>query len=136
MALKSALDDVKENTLAMVSGSLAKLVYLASLRRGNRYEHWGMESVHGPEAAEKAFRSAHAEIVGGILKTPLSFLEADLEVSSAASAMPADAYVRNMRDHFEYLLPVGRNNTPSAAHLSSVLAALSSLKRHPGRAIR
>ena len=33
MTLKSALQDVKENTLAAVSGLLGKLAYLASLRR-------------------------------------------------------------------------------------------------------
>ena len=33
MTLKSALQDVKETTLAAVSGLLGKLAYLASLRR-------------------------------------------------------------------------------------------------------
>ena len=55
MTLKSALQDVKETTLAAVSGLLGKLVYLASLRRAQgRYEHWGMELVHGPESSERA----------------------------------------------------------------------------------
>ena len=39
MTLKSALQDVKETTLAAISGMLAKLVYLASLRRAQgRYD--------------------------------------------------------------------------------------------------
>jgi len=43
MTLKSALQDLKETTLAAVSGLLGKLAYMASLRRGEgRYEHWGM----------------------------------------------------------------------------------------------
>jgi hypothetical protein len=33
MTLKSALQDVKETTLAAVSGLLGKLAYVASLRR-------------------------------------------------------------------------------------------------------
>jgi hypothetical protein len=136
MVLKSALEDLQQNTLATVSGSLAKLAYLASLRRENRYQHWGMENVHGVDATERAFRIAHVEIVAAILKTPLSFLEADLEISRSASALSAAAYIKSMRDHFDDLLPVGRNDAPSAAHLSSVLAALSCLKQHPGRATR
>ena len=57
MTLKSALQDVKETTLAAVSGLLGKLAYLASLRRGQgRYEHWGMELVHGPESSERALK--------------------------------------------------------------------------------
>jgi len=137
MTLKSALEDVKRTTLSAVPGSLAKLAYLASLRRGNeRYEHWGMNSVYGAEAAEKAFRTAHGEIVAAILKTPLAALEEDLESSRAAASISAAAYVKNMRDHFEHLLAAGRNDTPSAAHLNSVLVALSSLTRHPTRATR
>ena len=56
MSLKSALQDIKETTLSAVSGLLGKLAYLASLRGGQgRYEHWGMESIHGPESSERAF---------------------------------------------------------------------------------
>jgi len=59
MSLKSALQDIKETTLSAVSGMLGKLTYLASLRAGQgRYEHWGMETVHGLESAERALRQA------------------------------------------------------------------------------
>jgi len=137
MTLRSALEDVKQTTLAAVSGLLAKLTYLASLRRGNeRYEHWGMQRAHGADAAEQAFRTAHAEILATILKTPLAVLEGDLETSRAASAMSAAVYVKNMRDHLDDLLPAGCKDAPSAAHLNSVLTALSSLKRRPARATR
>lgn len=137
MTLISALEDVKRTTLSAVSGLLAKLAYLASLRRGSdRYEHWGVESVHGQEAAERAFKSAHTEIVAELLKTPIAVLEQDLEISRAPSAASAAAYVKDLRGHFDDLLPLGRRNTPSAVHLNSVLAALSSLTHHPGRATR
>ncbi len=137
MTLKSALEDLKQTTLSTVSGLLGKLVYLASLRRGTEhYQHWGMEAVHGKEASERALRTAHAEVVASILKTPLAVLEEDLERSSAASATPAAEYVNSMRNQFSDLLPTGRNNTPLAAHLNSVLVALSSLKHHPRRATR
>jgi hypothetical protein len=137
MTLKSALEDLKQNTLAKLSGLLAKLTYLASLRRGSEhYEHWGMKSVHGAESAERALSSAHAEIVAAILKTPLAALEEDLEISRAAKAMSAAAYVKDMRDHFDDLLPVGRKDAPSVSHLNSVLATLLSLAKHPRPATR
>ena len=66
MTLKSALQDLKETTLAAVSGLLGKLAYLASLRTvEGRYEHWGMQAVHGPESSERALKTAHGEIVAG-----------------------------------------------------------------------
>ena len=137
MTLKSALQDVKETTLAAVSGLLGKLAYLASLRRSQgRYEHWGMEAVHGPESSERALRTAHAEVVAGVLRTPLASLEKDLHESSAESGVSAHAYVDEMRERFEDLLPGERKDTPAASHLNSVLVALSTLEKNRGRATR
>jgi hypothetical protein len=137
MALKSALQDVKESTLAAVSGLLGKLSYLASLRRAQgRYEHWGMEKVYGPESSEHALRTAHAEIVAGVLRAPLAVLEEDLEESSRAGGVEAQAYVEELRNRFEDLLPGERKNSPAATHLNSVLVALSSLKKNRPRATR
>ena len=137
MTLKSALQDVKETTLAAVSGLLGKLAYLASLRRAQgRYEHWGMELVHGPESSERALKTAHAEIVAGVLRTPLALLVEDLDESSRGSGVPAHAYVEGMRDRFEDLLPGEHQDSPAATHLNSVLLALSSLEKNRGRATR
>jgi len=137
MTLKSALQDVKETTLAAVSGLLGKLAYLASLRRAiGRYQHWGVEMIHGPESAERAWKTAHAEIVAGVLRTPMTSLMADLEESSRGSGLAAHAYVEDMRSHFDDLLPGERKGSPAASHLNSVLVALSSLEKARGRATR
>jgi hypothetical protein len=130
MTLKSALQDVKETTLAAVSGLLGKLVYLASLRRAQgRYQHWGMELVHGPESSERALKTAHTEVVAGVLRTPLASLIEDLNESSLSSGVDAHAYIEGMRERSEDLLPGERQDSPAALHLNSVLLALSSLKK-------
>lgn len=137
MTLKSALQDVKETTLAAVSGLLGKLSYLASLRRTQgRYEHWGMEHVHGPESSERALKAAHTEIVAGVLRMPLASLVEDLKQSSRDNGMTAGAYVEQMRSRFEDLLPGEHADSPAGTHLNSVLLALSSLEKHPERATR
>jgi hypothetical protein len=137
MTLKSALQDVKDNTLAAVSGLLGKLAYLASLRRTQgRYEHWGMEAVHGPESSERALKTAHAEIVAGVLRAPLASMLQDLQESSQGSGVAARAYIEGMRDGFDDLLPGERKDSPEAIHLNSVLVALSSLEKNRGRATR
>jgi hypothetical protein len=137
MTLRSALQDVKETTLAAVTGRLGKLTYLASLRRPRGgYEHWGMEAVYGLESAERALRTAHAEVVAAVLRAPLASLVKDLEESSRGSGVPAPAYLEQMRDRFEDLLPSGRNDSPAARHLNSVLVALSSLEKNRARATR
>jgi hypothetical protein len=137
MTLKSALQDLKETTLAAVSGLLGKLAYLSSLRRGQGgYEHWGMEAVHGQESSERAIKTAHAEVVAGILRTPLKALESDLEESSRSSRIAAQDYLERMRERFDDLLPGEPGNSPAARHLSSVLAALSSLEKARSDATR
>lgn len=137
MTLKSALQDVKETTLAAVSGLLGKLAYLASLRRSQgRYEHWGIAMVHGLESSERALRAAHTEVVAGVLRAPLADLEADLQESSQKCGVAARTYVDEMRGNFADLLPGERKDTPAAQHLSSVLAALSCLEKNRERATR
>ena len=138
MTLKSALQDLKETTLAAIAGLLGKLSYLASLRqRGQgRYAHWGMESVHGADSSERALKAAHAEVVATVLRTPLSSLVGDLAESSRGSNIPPLDYVERMRSRFDDLLPEGRQNSPASAHLNSVLLALSKLERNRGRATR
>jgi len=136
MALKSALDDVKQTTLASVSGLLGKLGYLASLRRAQgRYQHWGMEVVHGAEPAQRALRTAHAEVITEVLRAPLASLEQDLKESSLGAGVEARVYLNGLRERFEDLLPEC-GDSPAVHHLSSVLAVLSSLEKHRGRATR
>ena len=137
MTLKSALQDVKETTLAAVSGLLGKLAYLASLRRGQEaYQHWGMSLLHGLDSSDRAMKTAHAEVVANVLRAPLAALENDLQESSRNSGVSARAYVEGMRGRIEDLLPGARKDSPAAAHLNSVLLALSSLEKTPGDATR
>jgi len=137
MTLKSALQDLKESTLAAVNGLLGKLAYLASLRGPHgRYQHWGLEAVHGPESSERALKSAHTEVITGILRAPLASLENDLEKSSRDSGVSSRDYVQNLSDRFEDLLPGERKDSPAASHLNSVLVALPSLKKNRERATR
>ena len=130
MTLKSALQDVRETTLAAVSGLLGKLLYLASLRREDgAYQHWGMARVHGPESAERALKTAHGEVLAGVLRAPLASLTEDLEETSRSQGLLPQTCVEEMRGKFDDLLLEERKDSPKATHLSSVLTALSYLEQ-------
>jgi hypothetical protein len=134
MTLKSALQDLRETTLAAVSGLLAKLAYLGSLRRrGGGYIHWGMSLVHGEESSDRALKTAHSEVLSTVLRTPISDLLEDLQESSRDKQKNAAAYVEDLREQFSELLPSSQD-TASARHLNSVLVALSSLEKNRKRA--
>jgi hypothetical protein len=134
MTLKSALQDLRETTLAAVSGLLAKLAYLGSLRRREGgYLHWGMSLVHGEESSERALKAAHTEVLSTVLRTPIARLMEDLRESSEDKKTTAGAYVEGMREQFSELLP-SPQDAVSARHLNSVLVALSSLEKNRKRA--
>jgi hypothetical protein len=125
MTLKSALQDVRETTLAAVSGLLGKLFYLASLRREDGgYQHWGMARIHGPESAARALKTAHGEVLAGVLRAPLASLTEDLGETSRDQGLLPQTCVEEMRGKFDDLLLEERTNSPKATHLSSVLTAL------------
>jgi hypothetical protein len=136
MTLKSALQDLRETTLAAVSGLLAKLAYLASLRdREGGYRHWGMSLVHGPERSDRALKAAHGEVLGRVLRTPLNSLVEDLRESSQESALSSETFVQGMCGQLNELLPAQQDEA-SVRHLNSVLVALSSLEKSRERATR
>ena len=133
MTLKSALQDLRETTLAAVSGLLAKLAYMGSLRRREGgYLHWGMALVHGEEASNRALKTAHGEVLSTVLRTPISVLVEDLQESSQDSQKTAAAYVADMREQISELVP-SQEDAASARHLNSVLIALSSLDSSSGK---
>jgi hypothetical protein len=134
MMLKSALQDLRETTLAAVSGLLAKLAYFGSLRRREGgYMHWGMSVKHGEEASDRALKAAHTQVLSTVLRTPIPDLVEDLRESSQDSEKPAVAYIEGMREQLNDLLP-SPEDAASARHLNSVLVALSSLEKNQKRA--
>ena len=128
MTLRSALDDLRETTLAAVSGLLAKLSYLASLRQRKGGTHWGLAQAHGENATEQALQVAHSQVLSTVLRKPLAELEEDLRDSCGENCEIRAAYVEEMRGRLSEVLPSPEDKV-SAQHLNSVLVALSSLER-------
>src|ERR1700686_5652389 len=114
MTLKSALQDLRETTLAAVAGLLAKLAYLGSLRRREGgYLHWGLSLVHGEESSERALKAAQTEALSNVLRTPISELVEDLRESSQKTDKTPEAFVDGMRKQFLELLASPRAAPPA-----------------------
>ncbi|HZQ21556.1 MAG TPA: hypothetical protein VFA89_02050 [Terriglobales bacterium] len=129
MTLQSALEDLKHTTLSAVSGLLARLRYLSSLRAADgSYRHWGLSRVHGEIAAQRAVEDAHRATVTGILRTPLERLVRDAQVSGEGAGTDAQTLVTELSDRLPEILP-GQPSAGSGRHLSSVLHALLSLTK-------
>jgi hypothetical protein len=138
MALKSALEDLLETTLARVAGSLGKIEYVASLRdnASGGYSHWGLSRAHGQQAAQQALAEAHRLLFFKLLRTPLRDLRDDVMVSRGKLPITAVEYVERLRGQTALLPPDPGGG--SARHFNSVLHALSFLVstqiKHPASA--
>lgn len=128
MTLKSAFEDLSQNTLRALADCLKRLEYLGGLRKlQGGYWHWGFSKVHGEAAAKKAFREAHRAAVSEVLCTPLRTLLQNAESSSKSDGVDAESYLENLGK--AELLPEDPG-AGSARHLNSVLHALLGLERN------
>lgn len=129
MTLKSAMQDVEDRTLRAVTGVLAKLNYLVSLRgQDGTYSHWGLERVHGEAATQSALKDSHRGLVSLILRTQLRNLVRDLK-ESAESEEAAEDLLGQLQERSAHVVPP-KPGAGTARHLNSVLHALSRLVRN------
>lgn len=132
MTLRSAFEDLVNSTLASISGLLAKIEYLSSLRNGDRsapYQHWGLERVYGERAAQQALAEAHRTLFLKVLRTSLRDLHRGTAIGKEALSIPAQDYVEVLHARRSDLLPSDLGGG-SARHFNLVLRALSSLAKH------
>lgn len=143
MKLRSAIDDLHDNTVEALDGSLRRLEYFGGLRsrekenskekekkRDGEYEHWGLSRVHGDLPAMKAMAQTHRLLVSQILATPIRLLLQDIDTSSAlAGVAPVDYMEKLQLQNPDLNLLPPAPGAGSARHLNSVLQALSALAK-------
>jgi len=136
MAVKSAYEDLCCSTLGRITGTWAKLAYLAERRTSDgTYEHWGFERVHGTAATQEVFLQAHRSLLETILHTRLKWLRDDLRQSSAAAGVIASSYVSKLCSEPQRLLPSDCSKM-TEQHLVWLLKTLSTLEDQPERDLR
>ena len=59
MPLLPIKEDSQRRTLAGIPGLLEKLAYVAELREGDKYVHWGVTRVYGEEATQRVLGEIH-----------------------------------------------------------------------------
>lgn len=119
MVLLSAIEDFVLRTLARLPARMDRLEYMAGLRNGEEYEHWGMTRIHGPKASRQALSNAHTDATLEILRTPIRNLSEELEGSPPERA-------ENWQASKDRLIPADLGGG-SKTHVNSVLVALGYL---------
>jgi hypothetical protein len=130
VVLTSAFEDFEGRTLSAVPGLLGKLRYVAHLcDSSGAYSHWGLEKIHGGDAAGKAMRSSQRTLLTRILRTPLRDLADDLQRSATGAEMKDLDFLSTLERPVRNDLPV-QNFRASEKHFMSVLHTLSALAQN------
>lgn len=95
-------------SLGALKGTWERLEFIAGLRAENgKYEHWGLESVHGKKASLQAIAQAHTNVFQTVLETPISALTAEFSAidgkADASCFIPKDLNGCT-KEHFRYVM--------------------------------
>jgi len=128
MTLLAIKDDFVERSLANVPGILGRLCYVAELREGDKYVHWGLERTYGEEITQRTLSDLHRTLFLQALRTPLRRLLEDVNRGAAVNSEKVEDYLETLLRDPASLVPANLGGG-SAAHFNSIVAALWSLLR-------
>jgi hypothetical protein len=104
ISLANAVGDLRERTLASISGGLARLVYLASTRdyASGRYHHEGLASRFNGKLAETAIELCHRQEFEGLATSSLSDLIHELDGFFRSTGTVVDEGLRTWKSLTPY----------------------------------
>lgn len=127
MSIFSVEEDFSRNTLAAVPTLWGRLHYVSSLlQQDGRYEHWGLARKFGQEAAERAIRSAHRELMFEVLRTPIRELVSETKKAAGHFGFSEKEFVEMLAARVDSLMPQEIVGGP-ARHFRTVLTGISFL---------
>jgi hypothetical protein len=132
VAVEEAVQDLKDRTLAGISGNVGRLICLASTRDYNtgRYYHEGLASNFSEEVAEAALAACHREIFRLLASSPLEDLVLQLEsyiLSSYARPTEVLEAWENL-EPYRVTIPLGCDTLAAQIFFSNFRIALAILR--------
>ena len=126
----SAFEDFMKQTISVLQGVWSKLNYIRELRSSEgRYLHWGLAQTHGEDATEKMLADVHSELYLQLLRTPLTELLEQLEMSAEDAGCSGGQLAEQLYRERRRLTPSDmRGGSPE--HLRSVLLITDLLSKH------
>lgn len=114
MRLLPPYEDFMTRTISSLATRVAQLRFMHEIWDGTRYNHWGMSSTFGDQAAQDAMRQAHDHIVKELIRSPIHELCGDLQ------DFPSDSKRADVAKSF---------GSSTAAHLDLVVRTLELIRK-------
>lgn len=88
---RSASEDLWDRTLSQIPTKMGRMAYLTRLKNPetDKYEHHGLATIFGEEAAEDALRRSHADVLEEMLN--MSILDQRDDVGKYLEGLPQSA---------------------------------------------
>jgi hypothetical protein len=133
LSVEDAYEDFLRRSLSKISGDLARLIYLASMRDYNtgKYHHDGLAAHFDVEIAGQALELAHRQIFYRVAACSLEQLveEVELYIKSSRQSREEVLHVWQKLEPYRVALPVDVNATVAQLFVSNVRLALAILRR-------
>jgi hypothetical protein len=132
----SPFEDFMKRTVTVLQGVWSKLNYIRELRSPDgRYSHWGLARTHGEDATNTMLGDVHSELYLQVLRTPLSELFEQLELSAEDADCSSTQLAEQLYRERSRLMPCDlRGGSPE--HLRSVLLITDLLSKYSARGKR
>ena len=128
----AASEDLRRRTLPYTSGSLDRLIYLASMRDYNTgiYVHEGLAARFSPEVACEALADCHRESFQELTSLQLKNLAEQLELYMRSTGTAPGDFLRSWKDLAPYrvAVPVGTDSLLAEFLFSNLKIALAILQ--------
>lgn len=135
MSVEEAIEDLQNHTLEGISGSVAKLVYLASTRDYNsgRYYHDGLAFRFTEEVAQSALSVYHGRIFQELVSSSLEELCDQLKSYMTASGIAPNDFLDlwGKLEPYRVTVPLDCDNLSARLFFSNIKVALAILQTRP-----
>jgi hypothetical protein len=133
----AASEDLRRRTLTHTSGSLDRMIYLASMRDYNTglYVHHGLADRFSPEAACEALADCHRECFRELICLELKDLTQQLELYMRSTGTATNDFLRAWKELEPYrvAVPVGTDSLMAQFLFSNLKVALAILEHQDSR---
>jgi hypothetical protein len=126
----AAAMDFERRTLDRISSIVGRVSFIASLRDGSTYRHWGLARNYGEQEVSRVLSDAHTQCFLEVLRTGVPALRGHAEAAAESAGTNFAHYARQMWEGRGLMSPLAPEGG-SLAHFDWILFVLWKIAERP-----